>query len=194
MTSRFGPEVDVSRAAFVHPSAQLYGKMHVDEGASIWPNVVARAETQDIVIGAYTNLQDFVMVHVGFVVPTIIGAHCSITHHVTLHGCTVGDSSLIGIGATLMDGCVIGENSIVAGHTIVGEGIVVPPNSIVAGVPGKVVKTRDNFVANRLNAWMYYRNALAYVAGEHRAWTDPAVLAECAREEERLRAERGVSA
>lgn len=193
MTSRFGPDVDVSQAAYVHESVQLYGKMRVAEGVSIWPSVVARAETQEIVVGAYTNLQDFVMLHVGYTMPTIVGAHCSITHRVTLHGCTVGDNCLIGIGATLMDGCVIGENSIVAGHTIVGEGVVIPPNSIVAGVPGKVIKTRDNYIANRLNAWMYFQNAIAYTAGDHRAWADPGALAAFAREEARLRAERGAA-
>ncbi len=187
MSARFGPHVDVSRAAYVHESVALHGKMRVDDGVSIWPNVVARAETQEIVVGAYTNLQDFTMLHVGYTSPTIVGAHCSITHRVTLHGCTVGDNCLIGIGATLMDGCVIGENSIVAGHAIVGEGVVVPPNSIVAGVPGKVLKTRDNFVANRLNAFMYHRNALAYARGEHRVWSDPTLLAEFAHEEARLR-------
>ena len=193
MSARFGRDIDVTEAAFVHESVRLYGKMRVAEGVSIWPNVVARAETQEIVIGAYTNLQDFVMVHVGYTAPTIVGAHCSITHRVTLHGCTVGDTCLIGIGATLMDGCVIGENSIVAGHTIVGEGVIVPPNSIVAGVPGKVIRTRDNFIANRLNAWMYHRNAIAYVAGNHRAWADPAELAAFAVEEARLRTERGAA-
>lgn len=193
MSARFGPLVDVERAAYVHETVRLYGKVRVDEGVSMWPQVVARAETQEIVVGAFTNLQDFVMLHVGYATPTIVGAHCSITHRVTLHGCTVGDNCLIGIGATLMDGCVIGENSIVAGHTIVGEGVVVPPHSIVAGVPGKVLKTRDNFVANRLNAWMYHRNALAYVAGDHRAWSDPAVLAAFADEEARLRASFGAA-
>lgn len=193
MSERFGSLVDVARATFVHDTARLYGKMRVDEGVTIWPYVVARAENQEIVVGAYTNLQDFVMLHVGDATPTIVGAHCSITHRVTLHGCTVGDNCLIGIGATLMDGCVIGENSIVAGHAIVGEGVVVPPNSIVAGVPAKVIASRDNSVANRLNAWMYYRNGLAYRAGEHRAWSDPATLAARADEAVRLRAERSAS-
>ena len=193
MSERFGPLVDVGRATFVHDTVRLYGKVRVGEGVTIWPNVVARAENQEIVVGAYTNLQDFVMLHVGYATPTIVGAHCSITHRVTLHGCTVGDNCLIGIGATLMDGCVIGENSIVAGHAIVGEGVVVPPNSIVAGVPAKAIKTRDNFVANRLNAWMYHRNGLAYLAGDHRAWSDPGLLAEAAAEEARLRAARGIA-
>jgi carbonic anhydrase/acetyltransferase-like protein (isoleucine patch superfamily) len=72
-----------------------------------------------------------------------------------------------------MDGAVIGENSIVAGHAFVREGTVIPPNSIVMGTPAKVVATRDNFVANRINAMLYHRNAVAYARGDHRAWTGP---------------------
>ena len=187
---QFGPEVDASRAAFIHESVCLYGKIRLAEGVSLWPNVVMRSEMFEIAIGAFTNLQDFVMVHVGYQTPTLVGAHCSITHHVTLHGCTIEDNCLIGINATIMDRAVIGANSIVAGHTIVSEGTLVPPNSIVAGVPGKVVKTRDNFVANRLNAWLYHRNALAYAAGDHRVWARPDVMQEAMREAERARRER----
>ncbi|MGH7745294.1 MAG: gamma carbonic anhydrase family protein [Candidatus Dormibacteria bacterium] len=168
---------------------RLYGKLWAAEGSSFWPNVVARGEIFEITIGAFTNLQDFVMLHVGYTTPTIVGAHCSITHHVTLHGCTIEDNCLIGINATVMDGCVIGENSIVAGHTIVGERTIVPPNSIVAGVPGKVIKTRNNYVENRVNAWLYHRNALAYAAGRHREWSNPAVMQACDAERARLQAE-----
>ncbi len=189
MHTRFGPLVDLAAAAFVHESVQLYGKLRAAEGSSFWPNVVVRSELHEVVVGAYSNLQDFVMIHVGYETPTVVGAHCSITHHVTLHGCTVGDSCLIGINATIMDGAVIGENSIVAGHTIVSEGTLVPPNSIVAGVPGKVIKTRNNYVANRLNAWLYHRNALAYAAGRHREWSEPETMAAAASERRRLAAE-----
>ncbi len=185
--SRFGPEVDVERAAFVHESAQLYGKLRAGDGASLWLNVVARAEMHEIVVGDFSNVQDFVMLHVGYATPTIVGAHCSITHHVTLHGCTIGDACLIGINATIMDGAMIGEHSIVAGHAIVGEGTIVPPNSIVAGVPAKLVKTRNNAIANRLNAWLYHRNALAYARGEHRAWSDPDLFRAHDAEAARLR-------
>ena len=79
--------------------------------------------------------------------------------------------SLIGIGATVMDGAVVGDNCIVAGHCIVTEGAVIPPNSVVAGVPGKVVARRNNYVDNKVNAYSYYRNALAYVQGDHRLWS-----------------------
>ncbi len=127
------------------------------------------------------------MVHVGYDTPVRIGDYASITHRVVLHGCTVGENCLIGIGATIMDGAVIGANSIVAGHAFVREGQVIPPNSIVMGTPAKVVRTADNFVANRLNAWHYHQNALAYARGDHRAWHGPAF--EAARDAERLRLE-----
>ena len=167
----FGPDVSVDAAAFVHPSAQVYGKVAIAAGASLWPNVVVRAESQEVVVGARTNIQDFVMIHVGAGTGTIIGEDCSITHHVTLHGCRIGDRVLVGIGATIMDGCEIGENSIIAGQAFLKEGTVIPPNSIVMGAPGKAVRERNSGAANAFNAWMYRENAAAYVRGEHRLWS-----------------------
>ena len=122
-----GEHVTLDDPAYIHESAWLYGKVYVGPGASIWPNVVTRAETFEIRIGARTNIQDFVMIHVGIASPTVIGEDCSITHHATLHGCDIGDRCLIGINATIMDGAKIGENSIVAGHTIITENKVFPP-------------------------------------------------------------------
>ena len=152
------------------PGVQLYGSLTVGEGSSLWPNVVIRAETQEVRIGRYTNIQDFVMIHVGFEAPTIIGDLCSITHHCTVHGCTIEDQCLIGINATIMDGAVIGAGSIVAGGAFVTEGSEFPENSIIAGVPAKWIKERDNRRPNRENAWIYHWNAQAYARGEHRAW------------------------
>lgn len=161
---------DLSRAAYVDPSARVFGKVACGEGASLWPYSVVRAEHTRVEIGAYTNLQDHVMVHIGYTTPCVVGAYCSITHRVVLHGCTIGDNCLIAIGATIMDGAIIGANSIVAGHAFVREGTIIPENSIVMGTPAKVVATRNNYVANRVNAMLYHRNALAYAAGNHRAW------------------------
>jgi carbonic anhydrase/acetyltransferase-like protein (isoleucine patch superfamily) len=117
-----------------------------------------------------TNLQDFVMVHVGDDEPTRIGDFCSITHHATVHGATVEDDCLIGIAAVVMNGAVVGRGSIVAPGAVVTEGTVIPPHSIAAGVPARVIKGRDCSVENRMNAWSYHRNAEAYRRGEHRAW------------------------
>ena len=182
------PQVTLDDSAFVHPTAHLYGKIAIGANASLWINVAMRAEMHEIVIGEYSNVQDFAMVHVGEATPTIVGTHCSITHHVTLHGCTVGDNCLIGINATLMDGVVVGENSIVAGHTILTEGTVVPPNSVVAGVPGKVIRSRNNFARTRLNAFIYHRNAQAYREGHYRGWSSPGFAEDVAREMRRLEA------
>ena len=160
--------VTLDNPVFIHESAWLYGKVYVGPGVSIWPNVVTRAEFHEIVIGARTNIQDFVMIHVGAMTPTIIGGDCSITHHATLHGCEIGDRCLIGINATIMDGAKIGANSIVAGNTIVTENSVFPENSVIAGVPGRLVAERDNGKANRINAEMYQQFGASYAGGRDR--------------------------
>ena len=138
-----GENVTLNDPAFIHDTAIIHGKVRLEEGASVWPYVVFRAEMYEVVIGARTNIQDHVMVHVGNRTGTYVGEDCSITHKVCLHGCTIGDKCLIGIGATIMDGAKIGANSIVAGHSIVTENSEFPENSIIAGVPAKqVVHTR----------------------------------------------------
>lgn len=160
--------VTLDNPAFIHESAWLYGKVYIGPDVSVWPNVVTRAEFLEIRIGARTNIQDFVMIHVGAMTPTIVGEDCSITHHATLHGCEIGDRCLIGINSTIMDGAKIGANSIVAGNSIVRENSVFPENSIIAGVPAKVVGTRDNGAANALNAAMYQRFAGSFADGRDR--------------------------
>ena len=168
-------------AAYIDPTARIYGGVEIGEAASLWPYSVVRAESKFVRIGRYTNLQDHVMVHVGYHAPTTVGDYCSITHRVVLHGCTIGDNCLIGIGATIMEGVVIGENSIVAGHAFVADGTIVPPNSIVMGTPAKVVRSLNCFVANRVNAMLYHRNAQAYARGDHRAWDGAEYEAEARR-------------
>lgn len=164
----FGPDILIEDPAFIHPSACLYGRIRIARGVGIWPNAVCRAESGEIVIGEMTNLQDMCMLHGGGI---RVGAYCSITHHAVLHACTVGDNCLVGINATIMDGAVIGDNSIVAGGTFVTEGTTIPPNSVVMGAPGKVSRQTNNYVANRMNAILYHRNALAYARGEYREWS-----------------------
>ena len=164
------PDKRFTAAAYIDPTARIHGKVEIGENVSVWPYTVIRAEGQHVRIGRFANLQDHVMVHVGYHKPTIVGDYCSITHRVVLHGCTIGDNCLIGIGATVMEGAVIGENSIVAGHSFVADNTQVPPNSIVMGTPAKAVRTMNSFVANKLNAMLYYRNALCYAQGDHRGW------------------------
>jgi carbonic anhydrase/acetyltransferase-like protein (isoleucine patch superfamily) len=187
--SRFGPEVVLDRPAFIHPTALLYGRIRIGEGASVWPYAVLRAEAASVEVGPYSNIQDHAVLHIGGGAATRIGAWCSITHRACIHGATIEDSCLIGIGATVMERAVVGEGSIVAGHCIITEGTNEPPRSIVAGVPGKVVASRDNFLRTRRNALLYSWNALAYAEGRHRAWDEPAFEAFCDVEMPKLEAE-----
>ena len=164
---------DLHASVFVAPGAQLYGRITVGEGSSLWPHCVIRSECCEVRIGRNTNVQDFVMIHVGYEHPTIIGDLCSITHHATVHGAVIEDDCLIGIGAVVMDGAVVGRGSIVAPGAVIREGQQIPPHSIVAGLPAKVIRERDCSAENRENAWNYVRNAQAYLRGDHRAWTGP---------------------
>jgi carbonic anhydrase/acetyltransferase-like protein (isoleucine patch superfamily) len=187
--SEFGPEVVLDEPAYIHPTALIYGRARIGAGASLWPHSVVRAEAFEVVIGPYTNIQDHVLVHIGGQCGTSIGAYCSITHHSVVHAARIGDNCLIGINATVMDGCVIGDNCIVAGGSFMVEGTHVPDNSIVIGAPARVVKSRNNWVANRFNALLYHRNAEAYARGEHRTWDGAEYEAFIARELARLEAE-----
>ncbi|MFN3202858.1 MAG: gamma carbonic anhydrase family protein [Bradymonadia bacterium] len=163
-----GPDIELGDVAFIHPTALLYGRVTLADGVSVFPHAVMRAEMHEIKIGARTNIQDFVMVHVGAFTPTVVGEDCSIAHHATLHGCTIGDRVLVGINATIMDGAVIGSNSVVAGHAIVTENAVFPDNSIIAGVPAKQVGERDHSKRNLFNARLYQQMAANYAEGRER--------------------------
>jgi len=183
--TREAPAIDPS--VYVAPTAQLFGRIEVAAESSIWPNVVIRAEAHAVRVGRYTNLQDFVMIHIGYDHPTKVGDFCSITHHATLHGCRIEDDCLVGINAVVMDGAVVGRGSIVAGGAMIREGSVFAPGSIIAGVPAKQIGERDCARANRLNAWQYHWNAQAYRRGDHRAWSGPEYerwMAEMARKTE----------
>ncbi len=162
--------LDVHPTVWTAPGVQLYGRITIGEGSSVWTNATMRAECHEIRIGRYTNVQDFVMIHVSYDSATIVGDFCSLAHHATIHGCTIEDEVLVGVGATVMDGAVVGRGSIVAGGALVKEGDVIPPGSIVAGMPAKVIRARDASRQNRLNAWLYHRNAEHYRRGDHRAW------------------------
>jgi carbonic anhydrase/acetyltransferase-like protein (isoleucine patch superfamily) len=185
----FGPDVVLNNPAFIHPTALLFGKVTVGPGASIWPYAVIRAENHEVVIGAHSNIQDFAMIHVGDATPTLIGDHCSITHHCTIHGATVGDNCLIGINSTLMDGAVVGANTIVGAGTLITPNTEMPADSVVVGSPAKVIKNRSNYVYNRMNAFLYEGNARAYAAGQHRKWDDRDFMAEASAEVKRLQDE-----
>ena len=154
----------VHPSAFIDISAQVIGDVHVGAESSIWMNAVVRGDVNLIRIGARTNVQDLTMVHVmSRTHPTIIGDDVTVGHSAVLHGCTIEDRCLIGMGAVLLNGCRIGSGSIVAAGAVVPEGMVVPPGSMVMGLPAKVRRPltpeedasikryADNYVRYRLD-------------------------------------------
>jgi len=125
---------------FVAPSADLIGDLRIGDNVNIWYGTVLRGDVNYISVGENTNIQDLSMLHVGSNDPLIIGKNVTIGHQVNLHGCTIGDSCLIGIGATILDGAVIGENSVVAAGALVAPNKVYPPNSFIMGLPAKLIR------------------------------------------------------
>ena len=172
----FAASVRLDRPAYVDPTVRLFGDVRAGEGSSFWPYAVVRAEMHGVRIGRFCNVQDHAMIHVGSEGPTVIGDHCSITHRVVVHGAEIGDNTLVGIGAVLMDGVRVGRNCVIAGGAFLTEGTVIPDNSVVMGLPGKVVVRRDNFRQCHRNALIYFENACAYAQGRHDAWSDPDLM------------------
>jgi gamma-carbonic anhydrase len=131
------PRVDPT--AFVDQSAQVIGDVEIGAESSVWMNVVMRGDVNTIRIGRRTNVQDGTVVHVMHDThPTAIGDEVTVGHGAIVHGCTVGNRVLIGMGAILLNGATIGDDSIIAAGSLVTEGAVVPPKSMVMGVPAKV--------------------------------------------------------
>jgi carbonic anhydrase/acetyltransferase-like protein (isoleucine patch superfamily) len=133
-----GRAPDLHPGAYVASGARVIGAVSLGEGASVWYNAVLRGDSDTITVGAGSNLQDNVSVHVDAGHPVVIGENVSVGHNAVVHGCTIGDGSLIGMGSVVLSGAVIGDGCLVAAGAVVLEGTVVPPGSLVAGVPGKV--------------------------------------------------------
>jgi carbonic anhydrase/acetyltransferase-like protein (isoleucine patch superfamily) len=129
----------IPKSAYIAPTAAVVGDVVLGEEASVWYGAVVRGDVGSIRIGARTNIQDGCVLHVtGGGVPLTIGAEVTVGHRAILHGATVEDRCLIGMGSVLLDGCVIGEESLVAAGSVVLEGTRVPPRSFVAGVPARI--------------------------------------------------------
>jgi carbonic anhydrase/acetyltransferase-like protein (isoleucine patch superfamily) len=132
----------VHRTAYVDASAQVIGDVEIGADSSIWMNAVVRGDVNSIRIGRRSNVQDGTVVHVMHEThPTRIGDDVTIGHAAVVHGCTINNRVLVGMGATILNGAVIGEDTIVAAGSLVTEGAVIPPRSLVMGSPGKVRRT-----------------------------------------------------
>lgn len=136
--SAAGRTPELHETAFVAAGARIVGGVTLEAGASVWYNAVLRADGDTITVGANSNVQDNVSVHVDAGRPVVIGENVSIGHNAVVHGCTIGDGSLIGMGAVVLNGARIGSGCLVAGGAVVLEGAEIPDGSLVAGVPGKV--------------------------------------------------------
>jgi carbonic anhydrase/acetyltransferase-like protein (isoleucine patch superfamily) len=153
--------------SFVADGARIVGDVTLAAGASVWYNAVLRADSGSITIGANSNLQDNVSVHVDAGHPTVIGKNVSVGHNAVVHGCRIGDGSLIGMGAVVLSGAVIGDGCLVAGGAVVLGGTEVPDGSLVAGVPAKV--RRELTPAERQALWANATTYLEHSANHRRA-------------------------
>jgi carbonic anhydrase/acetyltransferase-like protein (isoleucine patch superfamily) len=148
---------NIHPSVFVAPTAAVMGEVTLGEDASVWYNAVLRGDMAPIVIGAQSNIQDGSVVHVDEGVPCTVGQRVGVGHRVILHGCTVGDDCLIGMGSVLLNGVTIGTGSVVAAGAVVPENMQVPPRSLVMGVPGRIVRQVDPGLADRIAAtWAHY--------------------------------------
>lgn len=158
----------VDDTAWVAENATVVGSVTLGPHVGIWYGAVIRADLETIDLGARSNIQDNCSLHADPGHPLHVGEGVSVGHNATLHGCTIGDNALVGMGARVLNGAVVGANSLIAAGTVVGEGAQIPEGSLVAGVPGKVRRTltEDERAALRHNADVYVELIAVHSAGE----------------------------
>jgi carbonic anhydrase/acetyltransferase-like protein (isoleucine patch superfamily) len=152
----------VPGSCYVDPSAQIIGDVVLGEQASVWMNAVVRGDVNSIRIGARSNVQDCAVLHgMRYLYPVQIGEMVTIGHNATVHGCTLEDEVLVGIGAVILNNAHVGTGSIIAAGAVIPEGMVIPPRSLVAGVPGKI--RRELGPQDHAMILQYANNYLDYV-------------------------------
>ncbi len=160
----FVPQVPPS--AWVADSAQVIGNVRLGEGSSIWFGAVIRGDTETITVGQGSNVQDLSVLHADVGCPLTIGTNVTVGHQVMLHGCTIGDNSLIGIQSVVLNNAKIGRNCIVGAGSVVTEGKEFPDNSLIIGAPAKVVRTLDAGAVEKLkeSAQHYVANGARFAS------------------------------
>lgn len=158
---------DVAADAWVAPDADVIGRVILRPKSSVWFHAVLRGDQEPIEVGEGSNVQDFCMLHTDPGFPLRVGRNVTVGHHVVLHGCTVGDGSLVGIGAVILNGATVGANCLVGARSLITEGKPIPDGSVVMGAPAKVVRevTEQDRAAMALNTLHYVERARAYRAG-----------------------------
>lgn len=146
---------------YIASDADVIGDVQLAEQVSIWYHATIRADSDRITIGRGSNIQDNCVLHVDAGFPISIGEYVTVGHSAILHGCTVGDRTVIGMGAILLNGCTIGENCIIGAGTLITQGMHIPAGSVVMGNPGKVKRqvTEEEKIHNMENAKVYIRHA-----------------------------------
>ncbi len=153
--------------SWIAPNATVIGDVRLGDNASVWWNAVIRGDSDTITIGANSNVQDGSVLHVDEGVPLTIGANVTVGHMVMLHGCTIGEETLIGIKSVILNNAVIGRHCIIGANSLIPEGKVIPDRSLVMGSPGKVVRqlTDEEVARLQLAAQGYVENARRYRTG-----------------------------
>ena len=161
--------VEAHAQSWVAPNATLVGKVKLESGASVWFNAVLRGDNELIHIGENSNVQDGTVMHTDMGFPLTLGRGVTIGHNVMLHGCTIGDYSLIGINAVVLNGAKIGKNCLIGANALIPEGKVIPDGSLVMGSPGKVVRelTEQQIKMLEASAAHYVHNAQRYARDLH---------------------------
>ena len=154
------PTLPADDRYWVAPDANVIGKVILGEDVGIWFGATLRGDNEPITVGARSNIQEGVVVHTDPGKPATIGEGCTIGHGAIIHGCTIGDNSLVGMGATVLNGAVIGKNCLVGANALVTEGKVYPDNSLIVGSPAKALRELDDAAIEglKLSAESYVRN------------------------------------
>ncbi|MCR9155754.1 MAG: gamma carbonic anhydrase family protein [Rhodobacteraceae bacterium] len=154
---------EIAEDTWIAPDANLIGRIVVEQAASVWFCSTLRGDNEVITVGEGSNIQENCVLHTDMGYPLTIGKGCTIGHKVMLHGCTIGDNSLIGMGATVLNGAKIGNNCLIGAGALITEGKEIPDGSLVMGVPGKVVRGLDEAAIEGLR-----KSALGYQANMRR--------------------------
>jgi carbonic anhydrase/acetyltransferase-like protein (isoleucine patch superfamily) len=144
------PELPVEGQYWIAPSADIIGRVRLLQDASIWFGAVLRGDNEWITVGQGSNVQDGCVLHTDMGAPLTIGSNCTIGHKAILHGCEIGDNSLVGMGAIVLNHAKIGRNCLIGAGALIPEGKVIPDNSLVVGQPGKVIRALDDAAAAKL--------------------------------------------
>ncbi len=157
---------------WVAPDANLIGQVVMEEGSSVWFGTTIRADHEIILIGEGSNVQENCVMHIDAGFPLTIGKNCTIGHKVMLHGCTIGDNTLVGMNATILNGARIGKNCLIGAGALITENKEIPDNSLVMGSPGKVVREVDEKARQRMIAGtMHYQDNMRRFRDELRVIT-----------------------